>query len=84
MRKALLAAAVALGLGFGFAATSGAEAATLGTNISAIGDVAKSGAAVAEKTYYRRYHRRYWGHHRYWGPRRYYWRHRYYRHHRRW
>ncbi len=81
MRKALLAAAVALGLGFGFAATSGAEAATLGTNVvSAIGDVAKSGAPVAEKTYWR--HRRYWGHRHYWGPRRhYYWRHRSYRRH---
>jgi len=72
MRSVLLAAALALGLGFGIASTSGAEAATLGGNVAAIGEVAKTGTPVAEKAYYR-YRHRYWRRHYYWHPRRHGW-----------
>ncbi len=72
MRNLFLAAALALGLGI---ATTGAQAAAVSGNVTAVDAVAKSGNPVVEKTYYRRYYYR----HRYW--RRPYWRHRYYRRH---
>jgi hypothetical protein len=93
MRNLLLAVALALGLGF---AATGAQAATIGSNVSALQSTAKAGNSLVEKTYYRRGHwrHRYYSRHRYYRPwryrsHRYYgWRHHhyrpYYRHHRRW
>lgn len=72
MRNLFLAAALVLGLGV---ATTGAQAAAVSGNVTAVDAVAKSGNPVVEKTHYRRYYHR----HRYW--RRPYWRHRYYRRH---
>jgi hypothetical protein len=84
MRKLFLA--VAMALGFGFAAT-GSQAATIGSNVSALQSSAKAGNSLVEKTqYYRRNwrHRHNWRHRGYnrpWGYsyRRYGWRHNYYR-----
>jgi hypothetical protein len=77
MRSALLAVALALGLGL---ATTGAQAATVGGNVAVMKTVADAGnSGVVEKAYYRRH----WRHHRRWGHRR--WGHRWgYRHHRNW
>lgn len=76
MRNLFLAVALALGLGF---AATGAQAAAVGGNVSAIDAVAKSGNSAVEKTYYRR---GYYGRHRYWRRGYYgyrpYWRRRYY------
>ena len=93
MRSALLAVALALGLGL---ATTGAQAATVGGNVAVLKTVAAtSDSGVVEKAYYRRhwrYHRRWhhrgWGYggyrpYRYWGWRHHHRRH-YWRHHRYW
>jgi hypothetical protein len=74
MRRILLAAALALGFGL---ATTGAQAATLNTNLATVDTVAKSGHSLVEKTYY---HRRYWRHRYYWRHRHHYWRPYYRRH----
>jgi hypothetical protein len=94
MRNALLAVALALGIGF---AATGAQAAMPGGDLSALKSVAATnGNSVVEKTYYRRYwrhnyyyrhHHRHYGwryHHRHYGwryhHRHYGWRH-HHRHH---
>ena len=58
MRSALLAVALALGLGL---ATTGAQAATVGGNVAVMKTVANAGnSGIVEKAYYRRHwhHRR--------------------------
>ncbi len=91
MRNVILAADLALGIGF---AATGAQAAALSGNVAAIDAAAKSGHSVVEKTYhrrrygYRRNWRRGYGYRPYYGygygrpyyGRSYGYRHRYWRH----